>query len=302
MLIIITTISLFYGIMVSKININRTEQVQYSARHYNLIQARNCASSSMQVALSKLSYNNNWNAGFSNISLNGATGQITVEDHTTNASLSFMEKIVHSTAIFADATKTIDVRCALPPDIEFLAAYTTGPINNVTITNETGKKDDSLKIENAPFMIPFDWDALEALAQSQGQIKNGDFSPGKNYPNNSFYYSTGIPNVTVVKGNFTVVGGRTVYGIYVVYGDVRLNGSARVEGCITTPESGNMEAKGGGNPKEYSVTGGVVLDGYLSGTGNHVKVRYWSTYMAELAKFQLPISLYVVTWKESPSV
>jgi hypothetical protein len=302
LLIIITTISLFYGIIAANISSNRLEQIDNSARHYNLILARNCASSLMNVSLSKISYDNDWNAGLYNKSLNGAIGQVTVEDHTNNATLSFMERIVHSSATFADATKTIDVHCGLPPDIENVAAYATGPITKVTITDEAGKKDNSLKINNAPFMVPFDLDALEAIAQTQGQVENGDFSPGKNYPNGSFYYSVGIPNVTIVKGNLTVNGGRTVYGIYVVYGDVRLNGSARVEGCITIPESGNIETKGGGNPKEYSVTGGVVINGNLSGTGNHVKVRYWSEYMAELAKFQLPISLYVITWKESPSV
>ena len=302
LIIIIAAITLYYGTIVVRTSNTRLEQVEKASRQYEITQARNSATSAMKVAISKLSYDNSWNTGLSNLSLNGAPANVTIEDNSTNSSLSYMERILHSTATFSEVTHNVDAHCGIPPSLANLAAYATGAITNVDVWDEASNSDPTLMIENAPFMIPFDFDALEAIATAQGHVYNSDFIPTNNYPNGDFYYDGVIPNVTKVTGDFTVKGGRDVYGIYIVYGNTEMEGNARLNGVVTLPNPGTVVVNGGGVPIEPEITGGVFINGTVDGTGNHIQIKYDSVFMSEFAKFQLPISLYVISWTESPAV
>jgi hypothetical protein len=215
-----------------------------------------------------------------------------------------MERIIISTADFHGTDKTVRVHVGIPPDLADLAVYCTGSLdwNSVTVRDEARVPDSDLAYTNMPFMVPYDFDALESLAESQGYVVNGYFEPDKDYPNGSFYYSGSIPNVTKVMGDFRVRGGRTVHGIYVVYGDVYIEGSARLDGVITLPNPGSIIMHGGGDPKESSVTGGIFANGPIDGTGNHISVTYDQEWMTSFAQFQLQRNLYIISWLESPDI
>lgn len=340
LMLILTGVSLVYGVTTMRLHTARMEQDDKASRQYSVTQARNCATSAMEVGLSKVSVNNDWNEGIQNIELNGATASVTVHDHTTDNTLSPMEKYVRSAATFSDATQYVDVHCGLPPNIADIAIYATEDVTNISkVVDKEGQEDNDLLIANAPFMVEFDYDAMYALAEAQGHVYEGDFKATKDYPNGSFYYDTDVPNITKVEGDFDVPGGRIVYGIFIVEGqiDIDVKGSARVEGIILVPTDGEVEIRGGG-PKyvpyeiicgeesgnngngngkgngkgngfghsgaknNASVTGGIIVNGSLGGKGNHITVQHNPCYMVELAKFQLKQSLYILSWTESPAV
>ena len=161
------------------------------------------------------------------------------------------------------------------------AIYSLDEVVGVSGRDEDGNTVDSLIVANASSLPPsIDGLQLAAEAAGQGHVYTGDFQPSSGYPNASFYYSQGVPNVTHVHGDLRVSGGRTVYGIFVVDGDVRLDGSARVEGVLFLPDSTSTMIHGGGNPLESSVTGSVISTGPVTGVGGHVNVRLNTEYLA----------------------
>ena len=97
---------------------------------------------------------------------------------------------------------------------------------------------------------------------------------------------TPIPRVTYVQGDLHVNGGRTIYGIFYVEGDIILDGSSQVEGVLYMINPYSTIIHGGGSPSASSVTGGIVANGDVMGTGNHIDVRYNPAYMSNFASFE----------------
>jgi hypothetical protein len=148
-------------------------------------------------------------------------------------------------------------------------------------------------------MPVIDDSTLIAMATAQSQVVVGDFEPPHGYPFFSFYYSGTVPSVTYVQGDLKVQGGRTVYGIYLVEGDIILAGSSRVHGVLYLMNPNNVVIYGGGSPTESSVTGGIVANGDVDGTGNHISVHYNSEYMGVFGNFEdTSKSKEIFLWRE----
>lgn len=227
------------------------------------------------------------------VSLSGGTFSITIADQDTVLELT-------STGGIADAQKGIQVLVSYRAPVADFAIYATGDVTNVTSLDEAGDPAPSLLIANAPSLPDIDNQALIDLATSQGFVETGpEFSPAHGYPNFNFYYSGSTPNVTYVQGDLHVRGGRTVYGIFVVEGDIRLDGSSRVQGVLYMVTPNNIVIHGGGNPTESSVTGGIIANGDIDGTGNHITVHYHSEYMGKFGEYENQTEANkIVMWRE----
>jgi len=302
LLIIVLGFTTIMSTVTLSVNRRSLESVENFSEHYKISMARNVATSGINMALAKITEDSTWRSGYYNLSVSDADFDVLVQDHNTIPSMSSMELRLESTAIYDDIAKTIDVLLGIPPDIADLAVFCTDTIENVTIYDENRVEDPSLAIQNAPDMLPFDKQSLVNLAQTQGHVHAGDFTPGNNYPNGDFYYDApnNIPNVIHVSGNITFSGGKTAYGIYVVEGNAVMDGSARLEGVIYLPNPGSIVIHGGGSPKESSITGGVFANGYMNGTGNHISVEYDPDYMEKFGAFQLAKKMYIISWSETP--
>ncbi len=140
---------------------------------------------------------------------------------------------------------------------------------------------------------------LIALAIAQGHVETGGlFTPFHGYPNFNFYFGGTTPNVTWVQGDLRINGGTTVYGIFVVDGSILLNGSSRVEGVLYMRNNFDVTGTGGGGPPGSIVTGGVVANGPVNGTGNHITVRYKSEYMGKFGEHERRAVGQVYSWRE----
>ena len=205
-----------------------------------------------------------------------------------------------STGDIDRAEKRVEVKMNNRPPIGDFAIYATGDVDQVITLDEAGDPDPSLLVENASFLPDMDDSTLIAMATLQGHVETGsEFSPSHGYPNFNFYYSGTTPNVTWVQNDFRVNGGRTVYGIFIVDGDIRLNGSSRVEGVLYMRNSSNIVIHGGGNPTQSSVTGGIVANGDIDGTGNHITVHYSSEYMGIFEEHENTEALkQILSWRE----
>jgi len=197
------------------------------------------------------------------------------------------------------AEKGVEVKMNYQPPIGDFAIFSTDDIDNVTALDEAGDPDPSLMIANAPFLPDMDDSTLIAMATVQGHVETGGlFTPSHGYPNFNFYFGGTTPNVTWVQGDLRVNGGTTVYGIFVVDGDITLNGSSRVEGVLYLRNDGII-IHGGGNPTESSVTGGIVANGDIDGTGNHITVHYSSEYMGRFGEHEIRETVgQVFSWRE----
>lgn len=304
LLILVLGFSTLIGTATLNLSRHSLESVQNYSNLYATNLARNAATTGVYMSLSKIYQNNAWRSGYTNLSMNPATLNVDIQDHAENPSLSTMELKVVSTATYSNTSKSIEVLLGVPPDLEDLAVFVTDTVINVTTLNESRVPDPSLMIQNAPDMLPFDKDALVALAGTQSHVINGNFTPPNNWPTNDptkdFYWvSPTIPNVTHVKGNLTISGGTQVYGIFVVEGNATLNGSSRLEGVLYLPNPGTIVIHGGGTPKESTITGGVFANASMNGTGNHITVEYESDYMALFGSFQLAKNMFIISWTES---
>lgn len=311
LLILVLGFSTIFSTITLNLSRQSLESVENYSNHFKNAVARNGATSGVYMALSKLYQNDSWRAGFQNLTLSQSNCTVALQDNSDDPTLSEMELRIVSISNYEDISKTIEVVVGIPPKLNDLAVFCTDTIDNVSIYNESGNLDPSLAIQNAPEMLPFDKDGLVTLAVSQGHVHSGDFEPDNNYPDSQdsnsdegFYYNSvdKIPDVTHVQGNFTINGGRTVYGIYVIEGNAVLDGSSRLEGVLYLPNPGSIVIHGGGNPNESNVTGGVFANGYISGTGNHISIRYYSEYMQVFGEFQTVQNLFIVSWKESPEL
>ena len=118
------------------LNRHRLDLVDKNSEHFNFTMARNCATSGAYMALSKLSIDETWMAGFQGLRLNNGQCDVVVQDENTNAALSSMERVISATGQYQGIVKTVDVQVGIPPNLGDLAAYTTGPIVNVTVWDE----------------------------------------------------------------------------------------------------------------------------------------------------------------------
>jgi len=197
------------------------------------------------------------------------------------------------------AEKGVEVKMSSRPPIGDFAIFSTDDIINVTTLDEAGDPDPTLAIANAPFLPDMDDSTLIAMATAQGHVETGaTFTPSHGYPNFNFYFSGTTPNVTWVQNDLQVLGGRTVYGIFVVDGSIRLVGSARVDGVLYMRNDFDVLGQGGGPPPGSIVTGGIVANGAVNGTGNHITVRYHSEYMGKLGEHEQPVVGQVFSWRE----
>ncbi|MDZ7344915.1 MAG: hypothetical protein ONA90_10435, partial [candidate division KSB1 bacterium] len=160
----------------------------------------------------------------------------------------------------------------------------------------------------APFMPDIDEAGMINQAVSQGHQQTGGFEPVDGYPEQNeddddrdFYFNDNlkIPHVTHVQGDFRVRGERTVYGIFLIEGNAYLEGNARVRGVLVLPNSSSTVIHGGGNPKESSVTGGILTWGTVDGTGNHISVKFHPEAMRALVKGFVPDNppMRVLSWQ-----
>jgi len=84
-----------------------------------------------------------------------------------------------------------------------------------------------------------------------------------------------------------------------VDGNIILHGSSRVEGVLYLRSITGIIIHGGGNPTESSVTGGIVANGDIDGTGNHITVTYNSEYMGTFGEHEIRETLgQVFSWRE----
>lgn len=205
-----------------------------------------------------------------------------------------------STGTLGDTKKAIKVEILKNLSVADVAILATGDVDNVTTLNENGDPDSTLMADNYDYFPDIDIPALIDTATAQGHIEPGaEFNPSHGYPNFNFYYSGSIPNVTYVQGDLRVQGGRTIYGIFVVEGDITLDGSSRVEGVLVMIPPTNVVIHGGGNPTESSVTGGIIANGDIDGTGHSITVRYDSEYMTSLGEFEnVQTFSEVASWRE----
>ncbi len=204
-----------------------------------------------------------------------------------------------STGDMDRAEKGVEVKMNYRPPIGDFAVFSTDDITNVTTLDEAGDPDPSLAVANAPFLPDMDDSTLIAMATAQGHVETGPtFTPSHGYPNFNYYFSGTTPNVTWVQNDLRVLGGRTVYGIFVVDGKITLNGSARVEGVLYMRNDFDVVGTGGGPPPGSIVTGGVVANGEVSGTGNHITVRYNSEYMGKFGEYEELVVGQIFSWRQ----
>ncbi|MFQ5603783.1 MAG: hypothetical protein ACE5HS_10990 [bacterium] len=227
------------------------------------------------------------------VSVLGGTFTIVLEDEGGLLELT-------STGKLNEVVKSIQVQINYRPPVGDFAISSTGEVTNVTTLDENGDPAPTLMVENMASLPDIDDQALINLATSQNHVESGlEFTPAHGYPNFNFYFSGTTPNVTYVQGDLRVRGGRTVYGIFIVEGDIKLDGSSRVEGVLYMVNPNNIVIHGGGSPTQSSVTGGIVANGDVDGTGNHITVRYNSEYMRAFENYEnLNGNREVVLWRE----
>lgn len=261
--------------------------VQYTTGH----QAQYLAEAGVEYGV-KLIFNGQRAPYSESVSTDGGTFDIEVSDQDSVLRL-------FSAGAVGGAAKQVEVLLLFNPPIGDYALFATGDVTNVESLDESGDPDSSLLVQNAASLPEIDTDALIDLATSQGHVYSSNFEPASGYPNYNFYYSGTTPNVTYVQGELKVKGGRTVYGIFVVDGDIYLEGSSRVHGVLYMTKTNNIVIHGGGSPTQSSVTGGIVANGDVDGTGNHITVHYSSEYMKKFEEYETESNVKeIYAWRE----
>ncbi len=290
-------------IVMGRMLVSSNEQIislsQKITARYEKIIARYVAISGANIALSNLSDNPQWRTNIASTSFNGGTFAVTVADLDSVVELSI-------TGTYLDLIRTIEIIAIARVPLKDLAIYTTGTVTNVSALDEFGFPDSTLLAENQNSLPDINDQELIDLATFQDQVEDDDeFSPDDGYPNGppgSFYYSYPTANVTHVLGDLKVKKDRTVYGIFLVEGNIFLEGSARVEGVLYLKNSGQIIIlSGSGRNRKSYVTGGIVANGDIDGSGNQIEVTYNSAYMINFSATTNVTgqgSVEVISWKE----
>ena len=149
LLIIVLGFSTIFGTITLNLNRHSLETVENYSDHFRNTIARNCATSGVYMALSKLYQNNAWRTGFQDLTLAQGNFSVQLEDFNDDPNLSIMELRILSTASFENATKSIEVLVGIPPDLEDLAVFCTDTIDNVTIKDESGNGNNGALVGDA---------------------------------------------------------------------------------------------------------------------------------------------------------
>jgi|GEM_PF-825831 len=269
-----------------------TTDSRMSVSHVQTVQAQYLAEAGIEYGIS-LIFQGQGGPYTETVSAGGGYFSLSIEQDSVELTLT-------STGDIDRAEKGVQVKMNYQPPIGDFAIFSTEDIDNVTALDEAGDPDSTLMIANAPFLPDMDDSTLIAMATVQGHVETGgEFAPSHGYPNFNFYFVGTTPNVTWVQGDLRVNGGTTVYGIFVVDGNIILHGSSRVEGVLYLRSITGIIIHGGGNPTESSVTGGVVANGDIDGTGNHITVTYNSEYMGKFGEHEIRETVgQVFSWRE----
>lgn len=264
---------------------------QFSVKFVQSLQAQYISEAGIEYGLKRLFGGEDLSAS-EYVSLTG--GSFTLQSTTEDTVV-----ILTSTGAVGTARKAIRVRLNYRPPIGDFAIFSTGEIENVNSLDENGDPDPTLMVENAPTMPEIDDQTLLDMAAAQGNVETAaKFEPAHGYPNFNFYLTGTTPNVTHCTGDMRVRGGRTVYGIFIVEGNITLDGSARVVGVLYMINHGHVVIHGGGSPSESSVTGGVVANGDVDGTGNHITVYYNPEFMGVFENYETGVPpVRVISWE-----
>ncbi|MCZ6820264.1 MAG: hypothetical protein O7G31_12360, partial [Calditrichaeota bacterium] len=262
-----------------------------SVINYEAVQARYLTEAGIEYAIKVVASGGTLSASETVSIANGSVG--------LSATLSAGSALIGAVGHVNSSQKRTQVNILYRPPISDSAIYATGDITNVDALDEGGNPDPDLIIDNAPTLPPIETQAMIDTATAQGHVEPGPFIPSHGYPNFNFYYSGTIPNITYVQGDMEVQGGRTIYGIFVVEGNVRLNGASRVEGVLYMVTPNTVVLYGGGSPTESSVTGGIIANGDVDGSGNHITVHYKSEYMESFGVFEDRTNpIMKIVWRE----
>lgn len=143
----------------------------------------------------------------------------------------------------------------------------------------------------------FDFDQLRAMSQSQGNYHDATHNPS--FPE-TFWKSTGVPNIVFIEGNFDISGKKQTVGGFVIVGgdllyDAEITGNAAVDGVIYT--LGTCNVKGGGGVP-FNVNGGIWAGQGVTITGSTV-IEYNSDYMNAINNLNLIFTVQISNWNDT---
>lgn len=188
----------------------------------------------------------------------------------------------------------------LKNDLTGFAIYSTGDVINTEGRDSLNNADPSVITQNEDSIPSFDMTTLAALSTAQGHDQSGNFKPGDGYPTGSFFQADGVtPNVTWVAGNMTVLGGRQIWGIFIIEGKLTMNGGCSIDGVVYLLNDELTKMNGTGDPMLPSISGGVITEGDILGTGSHVIVTNVPDYMRSFVDYLLydPPPFTVLQWE-----
>lgn len=298
LLILLAGFALSFGILAQSKNQRLVESVDRMVGQYASYSAQNAASSGAYMALNQLYLNPAWRAGYSNLMIGDNALTVTVQEDSLGATPLAHRLKISASAGNADAADLIQV-AVFDSKFQDFAIWAKDTVINITAKDSLGVVDADLIIHDAPFMPKVNHDNLVAMATIQFHVKNDNFSPSDGYPNGSFYFLGGTPNVTLIKGDLKVKSGRTIYGIFGVKGDVILEGDAKVMGILYQYQTSSEVVHSGGNTNESLIKGGIVTWGSMNGTGGNIAVQHFPAYYRKFISSFAPDNppIRVLGWK-----
>lgn len=291
LLIVLLGFATSFGILAQSKNRRMVESVDRMIERYASYTVKNTSNSGAYLALNKLYLNPSWNSGFSNVYIGEDSLAVSVADSGGN--LVYLTSMAYNDD-FAD---TVQVALFNAEFSDFAVWSKDNDITNVTVKDSANNSDTSLLKTDTPFMPDIDTDSLEAMATTQSHFYNGDFTASDDYPNNDFEFTGTTPNVTVVKGDLTVVLGAEIFGIYIVEGDVVLHSDSMVRGVIYLPNASSTITNVG-VLDDATVRGAVVLRGDMDGGLQGITVRHWPEYVRPFVNYFVPENppIRVLSW------
>lgn len=300
LLILLVGFSVSFGLLARNKSRRYVDSVDRAVNKFSGYSAENAATGGVYMALNRLYRNNTWRTGYPKLVLGGDTITVALDDWNTDSTLAAKRIRVRSTA---RNKNLVEVSQALLFDGNFnkYAIWAKDTVLNVVTVNTVDVQDMALLMHEAPFMPNFKKSEMLGVAQSQSHVQAGpEWTPANQYPNNSFYSSGSIPNVTHVQGNLKVLENHTIYGIFIVDGDVIIQGNGLVQGILYLPNAdAAIRSEGGPFGSMAKVQGGIVTWGEIDGTNRVISVRMQSTYMAAFKDNYAPNNppLRVLSWK-----
>jgi hypothetical protein len=285
------------------------DSVDKSVNQFATYSTNNASASGAYMAVNRLYRDTSWRTGYSNLVLAGDTISVVIRNTSIGANPDTTKGIrIRSTGRNRNVSDLTQVMIFNGRFNEF-AVWAKDTVTEVTTRDPYGNLALSLLMSKAPFMPDINQTALVNEATSQGHVRTeAVFDPPDGYPEQSeseetrdFYFDdvTEKPHITHVQGDMHVRSSRTIYGIVIVEGDAVLDGNAKLEGILFLPNPTSTVLTGGGDPKDSSVTGGIITWGRVDGEGNHISVKYYPEYMNVFANGYVPINppMRVLSWQ-----